>query len=118
MPLPPRRALPCLPAPRARPDSDAAISPPRPPRPAPRPPRRAGIRHFRVELVDEPAAAVGPLLEGYRAVLEGTKRPAALWRELEAVPDANGRAHGVSYGSLRPARERSADSLRPSARRS
>lgn len=29
---------------------------------------RAGLRSFRVELVDEPAEVVGPLLQGYRWV--------------------------------------------------
>mmetsp|Transcript_54914 Transcript_54914/g.108991 ORF Transcript_54914/g.108991 Transcript_54914/m.108991 type:complete len:494 (-) Transcript_54914:173-1654(-) len=40
-------------------------------------------------------------------------REAMLW--LQNVPDANGRAHGVSEGSLRPSEERAWASLRPTA---
>lgn len=59
---------------------------------------RAGITAFRVELVDEPAHVVGPLLQGYRDVLDGGRTPGDLWSWLRTLPDANGRAHGVSPG--------------------
>uniref|UniRef100_A0A7S2WUD7 Peptidase U32 collagenase domain-containing protein n=1 Tax=Rhizochromulina marina TaxID=1034831 RepID=A0A7S2WUD7_9STRA len=36
---------------------------------------------------------------------------------LETLPDSNGRAHGVTDGSLRPVSERAWSSLRPTARR-
>ena len=45
-----------------------------------------------VELVDEPAEAVAPLLQGYRDALSDpspaqTKR---VWQRLKTIPDANG----------------------------
>jgi putative protease len=61
---------------------------------------RAGVRHLRVELVDEPAQFVGPLLGAYRDVLTGSRPPGDAWSWLGTLPDANGRAHGVSSGSL------------------
>ena len=68
----------------------------------------AGVGCFRVELVDEPAEVVAPLLDRYWAVLqaaaggESTWRREAqdLWRWLQTLPDANGRAQGVGLGSL------------------
>jgi hypothetical protein len=38
---------------------------------------------------------------------------ATVWKWLSALPDANGRAHGVTGGSLVTATERASDSLRP-----
>jgi hypothetical protein len=43
----------------------------------------AGVRQFRVELVDERAAEVGPLLEGYAAVLRGDRSADSLWEWLQ-----------------------------------
>lgn len=54
----------------------------------------SGYGWLRVELVDEPADAVGPLLDGYRAVLGGQTTSRELWEFLETVPDKNGRCHG------------------------
>ena len=93
----------------------------------------AGVRHFRLELVDEPARLVGPLARRYRALLDGrddddgdaagggdgggqAARELLDWLATASV-DSNGRAHGVTLGSLKPAREREWASLRPSARR-
>ena len=73
----------------------------------------AGVRRFRIELVDEPAEAVAPLIDAYRSVAaetpgskEGKKRAAAVWKWLQTVPDANGNAQGVTLGSLRDAAEK------------
>eukprot|EP00977_Amphora_coffeiformis_P028711 scaffold36641_cov183-Amphora_coffeaeformis.AAC.1 len=71
----------------------------------------AGARHFRVELVDEPAEDVKRIVSGYRDVLEGNKRPNELWGLLEDVRDSNGRAGGVGFGSLRNGVERRAGEL-------
>lgn len=78
---------------------------------------RAGYGTMRVELVDEPAAAVRPLLNRHRRALLGESAPGELWRWLDALPDRQGRAQGVTSGSLRVRDERAAASLRPSARR-
>jgi hypothetical protein len=92
-----------------------------------------------VELVDEPAEFVAPLLEGYRAALHeadaaggggGSNWDAAagsaapppagrqaqqLWRWMQELPDANGRAHSVGLGSLEVTVERSAAGMKPTA---
>lgn len=60
----------------------------------------AGYRAFRVELVDEPADVVAPLMEAYRDVLEGRRGWREVWSFLGTLPDANGRKHGVNEGSL------------------
>eukprot|EP00887_Chlorella_sp_A99_P000141 scaffold16.g141.t1 len=90
----------------------------------------AGVGTLRVELVDEPAAYVTPLLEGYRQarlaffILAVTSAAAGgfrfrtgseLWRFLQELPDANGRAHGVGTGSLETRAERSVASMKPTA---
>jgi len=75
----------------------------------------AGVSHFRVELVDEPADVVPSLLKAYIDVAEGRRSPAdaSIW--LAKLPDANGRAHGVSRGSLEVKTELSRGELRPTA---
>lgn len=73
----------------------------------------AGYGTLRVELVNEPADFVGPLLETYRRVLQGRQRPREAWRWLQ-----DSCAGGVSSGSLEVKGERAVASLRPSARRS
>ena len=83
----------------------------------------AGVGTLRVELVDEPPEHVAPLLEGYWEAVQDARRgrrrprPAAdpLWRFLVALPDANGRAHGVGRGSLEPRAERSTAGMKPTA---
>jgi hypothetical protein len=62
--------------------------------------RQAGIGHFRIELVDEPADQVATIVEGYRDLLAGRIDHRALWARLRHVPDANGRPQGVGAGSL------------------
>jgi U32 family peptidase len=78
---------------------------------------RAGFGTLRIELVDEPAEVVKPLLAKHRAALRGELAPGELWRWLAQLPDRQGRVQGVTAGSLRVRREREAASLRPSARR-
>lgn len=53
-----------------------------------------------MELVDEDAASVGQLLNGYCELLAGELPTSQLWQRLQRVPDANGRVHGCSEGSL------------------
>jgi collagenase-like PrtC family protease len=61
----------------------------------------AGIRHFRIELVDEPGNAVGQIVEGYRELLRGGDRNhRALWECLARIPDSNGQYQGVELGSF------------------
>ena len=60
----------------------------------------AGIGHYRLELVDEPAHQVAPLVNGYLDLLRGRIGHKALWTRLEQISDANGRAQGVDAGSL------------------
>jgi len=77
----------------------------------------AGVGFLRLELVDEPADAVGPLVERYHGALRGVVSQEELWEFVASVPDANGRPQGVSRGSLDGAawRERAAEQLRPTA---
>lgn len=75
----------------------------------------AGISHFRVELVDEPASVVPDLLRAYQSVLTGRKSPGEVASWLASLPDANGRAHGVSRGSLEVKTELARGDLRPTA---
>ena len=75
----------------------------------------AGYGSFRIELVDEPAASVAPLLESYRATLEGRKTVRDAWTFLETMPDANGRRHGVGEGSLAVAAERERADMKQTA---
>ena len=84
----------------------------------------SGIRRFRIELVDEPAEYVRPLLERYRAVMETAfphgppgrdcekmeaEVPVAhgeavdeLSAFLQTVPNKFGSPQGANEGSLRP----------------
>eukprot|EP00775_Hariotina_reticulata_P002853 gene2853-3146_t len=75
---------------------------------------KAGYGCLRVELVDEAPEVVQELLEGYRAVLDGSRRPGEVWQWLKGVTAGHG---GVGAGSLEVKAERAAASLRPSARR-
>jgi hypothetical protein len=60
---------------------------------------QAGFESFRIELVDEPAHQVAPLLEGYRALLRSEINWRDLWQDLQDVPDANGTPQGVAKGT-------------------
>ena len=72
----------------------------------------SGIRRFRLELVDEPAEAVAPLLEAYREVAAEPNRAREVWKWLQTVPDANGNAQGVTLGSLRDKAEANREDLK------
>ena len=92
----------------------------------------SGFGCFRVELVDQPASVVVPLLEGYRQALLWHGNTSArkghaedrlcdmdafssFWEWLEKLPDSNGRMHGVGAGSLEPYVERGVEKLKPTA---
>jgi hypothetical protein len=103
----------------------------------------SGYQRWRVELVDEPADFVAPLVSHYAQTLDAahaslfefstavvdasTRRngmegksdyagkTAELLEFLATVPDANGRAHGATEGSLKPSEERKWRTLRPTA---
>ena len=76
----------------------------------------AGVRHFRVELTDQPGAVVAPLLERYAAVARGDVAAADLlkWAEHHLV-DSTGHRPGVTTGSFHPSTERAWATLRPTA---
>jgi putative protease len=57
--------------------------------------RALGLRHFRVELLREPADRVGPLLEQYARVLAGLDDGRGTWRQLRALDQL-----GVTRGTL------------------
>jgi putative protease len=54
-----------------------------------------GLRRFRVELLRETPAEVGPLLERYAAVLAGEDAGRGAWRQLRALNQL-----GVTRGTL------------------
>lgn len=60
----------------------------------------AGLRHFRIEFVDESAADVSRIAQGYRALLQGGTAPEPLLAMLGRVTDANQHPQGVGPGSL------------------
>ncbi len=49
---------------------------------------RAGVRKFRIELVDEPAGAVKPLVQGYRDLLDGARTSGDLWSWMGGLSSA------------------------------
>jgi len=77
----------------------------------------AGVGFLRLELVDEPPELLGSLIEKYYNVLHDAVGVDVLWSLLRDLPDVNGRAQGVSRGSLDDAswRDREIAQLRPSA---
>jgi U32 family peptidase len=75
----------------------------------------SGVKHYRVELVDEPASAVRDILETYKSVLDGDMSPGEAARFLSMLPDANGNVHGISRGSLEVKTEIARSDLRPTA---
>jgi len=56
---------------------------------------KAGIRHFRVELLEENAVETARIVSAYRSLLDGDRGADILWRELKAVPQL-----GVTQGTL------------------
>lgn len=85
----------------------------------------AGIRLFRIELVDEPGNIARDVLEQYHSVFQSLKLEnsraetdvESLWRWLATVPNAYGSIQGVSAGSLLPTEEKDRSLLKPTARR-
>lgn len=81
----------------------------------------------RVELTDQPAEVVSPLLERYAALAKGgggargggargggAEEEAFEWMD-EHLVDSTGHRPGVTAGSFRPSAERAWASLRPTA---
>lgn len=62
--------------------------------------RAAGIRHYRVELVDEPEEQVTDIFSGYHALINGRLDQRRLWAKLSRIPDAKGDPQGVGAGSF------------------
>ena len=75
----------------------------------------AGVRRFRVELVDEPGSVVAPLMDAYRRVLAGERRGADVVEWVGSLPDANGRSHGAGRGSLEVRKERDRGTMKQTA---
>jgi putative protease len=75
----------------------------------------AGVRRFRVELVDEPGSVVAPLMDAYRQVLAGERRGADVVEWVGSLPDANGRSHGAGRGSLEVRKERDRGTMKQTA---
>ena len=77
----------------------------------------AGVGHYRIELVDEPAHEVAGIVCAYRDALHGRITPQKLRERLAPVPDANGNVQGVGLGSLAVRAEMTRDAMKkPSAR--
>jgi len=93
---------------------------------------KSGYGCFRVELVDQPADVVAALLDGYKRALDSAvanisqenelaipdwskikRHP--MWKWMQNMPDANGRAQGVGVGSLEVRNERSVENMKPTA---
>jgi len=55
----------------------------------------AGVRHFRVELLDEDEAEIARVINAYRGLLAGTKTGRDVWTELRAANRV-----GVTRGTL------------------
>lgn len=78
----------------------------------------AGIKHFRIELVDESPRVVVELLEYYRKISLGDQNMVdSLWNWLEKLPNTNGLLQGVTSGSLLPIAEKRWESMKPTSRR-
>jgi len=54
-----------------------------------------GVRHFRIEFVDESVETVGRTIENYRQLLAGEISGAQLWRELKLINQL-----GVTRGQM------------------
>jgi putative protease len=57
--------------------------------------RAAGLRHFRIELLEESAGETRSVIEAYQALLGGKRDGETLWRELKAQSQL-----GVTHGTL------------------
>ncbi len=61
--------------------------------------RAAGVRHYRVELLDEPPDEIRRILAAYRGLLAGDRSGGDVWRELKASNRV-----GVTRGTLEESR--------------
>jgi collagenase-like PrtC family protease len=68
----------------------------------------AGVGTLRIELVDEGQNDTKRIVQGYLDVINGKVKPSVVWETLKDIRDSNGRAGGVSHGSLRNNSERRA----------
>jgi putative protease len=59
----------------------------------------AGVRHFRVELLDEEPDEIRRILAAYRGLLAGSRSGGDVWRELKAANRV-----GVTRGTLEESR--------------
>jgi collagenase-like PrtC family protease len=78
----------------------------------------AGIRKYRIELVDEPAEYVYDILEKYRNILitpNNSEEISSLLEYLEVIPNKYGLSQGSGHGSLAPTVERERGSLKKTA---
>ncbi len=71
----------------------------------------AGLQYMRIEFVDEGRDDVRKIINQYEDVLNGDKKANQVWEVLKTVCDSNGRAGGVSFGSLRNTSERRAGEI-------
>jgi len=71
----------------------------------------AGVGTLRIELVDEGKNDTKRIVQGYLDVMNGNVKPSVVWETLKDIRDSNGRAGGVSYGSLRNNSERRAGEI-------
>jgi U32 family peptidase len=81
----------------------------------------AGVKKFRIELVDEDEKFVEPMLNKYRDLtlcenenqLEQKLESLLLW--LRKLPNRNGLSQGVGVGSLKPTEETDWETMKPTA---
>ena len=79
---------------------------------------RSGIGTYRIELADEREREVAGIVESYHDLLCGRMSAEDLLDFLEKVPDSNGRAQGVTAGSLEVKKDRSKASMKKTAHQS
>ena len=70
---------------------------------------------YRVELVDQPSHIVPDILEGYRKVIQSASNSSEFYEWMQAIPDANGRCHGTTSGSLEVKKEQAKDTMKKTA---
>ena len=73
--------------------------------------KQAGIRHFRIELVDELPYDARKVVRTYLNTLSGDCKPSIGWEILSECKDSNGRVAGVTLGSLKNGKQRRAGEL-------
>jgi U32 family peptidase len=71
----------------------------------------AGIRRFRIELVDEGPEDSVEVVRAYSDCVAGFIKAGVVWDQLQDIRDSNGRSAGVSLGSFRNNQERRAGEI-------